>query len=126
MNGEQLTMIVTHDGLINCNAAKEQLKYMTLLNKPIINPVLTVFESNKYDLEIRAIKNNNMALNTKRTKSVKYGPKSGMLKAPAINADGQIKLNNNRKKGAISFSRKCFIIDNVSSTGRRNPCPDMV
>jgi hypothetical protein len=105
-----ITIIVTHDGLIYRNAVKEQLKYMTLLNKPIINPVLTVFESNKYDLEISAIKNNNTALNVNRTKSVKYGPKSGMLKAPAINADDQIKLNNITKNGSINFSRNCFII----------------
>ena len=53
MNGEQLTIIVTYAELIYCNAVKEQLKYMALLNNPIINPILTVFESNKYDLEIR-------------------------------------------------------------------------
>ena len=114
MNGEQLTIMVTHDELIYCNAVKEQLKYMTLLNKPIINPSLMVFESNKYDLEMRAIKNNNTALNAKRTKRVQYGPKSGILKAPAINADDQIKLNSITKKGSITFSRNCFIIDNVS------------
>ena len=73
-----------------------------------------VFESNKYDLENTAIKNNNTALNAKRIRSVKYGPKSGMLKAPAINADDQIKLNNITKKGVISFPRKCFIINNFS------------
>jgi hypothetical protein len=75
---------------------------------------LIVFESNRYDLENRAIENNNTALNAKRNKRVKYGPKSGMLKAPAINADDQIKLNTITKKGDISFSRKCFIIDNFS------------
>jgi hypothetical protein len=73
-----------------------------------------VFESNKYDFENMVIENNNTALNAKRNKRVKYGPKSGMLKTPAINADDQIKLNNITKKGAISFSRKCFIIDNFS------------
>jgi hypothetical protein len=83
---------------------------MALLNKPIINPVLTVFESNKHDLEIRAIKNNNMALNAKRIKSVKYGPKSGMLKAPATNADDQIKLNSMTKNGSSNFLRNCFIL----------------
>jgi hypothetical protein len=82
---------------------------MTLLNKPIINPILIDSESNKYNFEMRAIKNNNRALNAKRTGSVKYGPKSGMLKAPAINAGNQMKLNNITKKMDNNFSRKCLI-----------------